>query len=150
MPDANDTLGADRAAILATDLRALISRLKRRLLEQADVGDLTPSQIAALLRLEREGPMTTSALARAEGVRSQSMGATLTPLQAAGHVTGAPDPADGRQTLLSLSASCRAWIAAGRAARQDWLTRAIARELSAEEQAQLAEALVLLKRVAGA
>jgi len=33
---------------LATELRSLVGRLKRRLREQGSVGDLTPSQIAAL------------------------------------------------------------------------------------------------------
>lgn len=138
------------AATLAVDLRGLLAKLKRRLREQADVGDLTPSQISALIRLEREGPSTVSALARAEGVRSQSMGATVAALQAGGLVSGAPDPADGRQTLLSVTSACRERIVAGRTARQDWLTRVIDRELSPEERERLAGAVVLLKRIADA
>src|ERR1700761_2019053 len=106
-PAPDDTASAPA---LAAQLRALVSTFKRRLREQADVGDLTPSQASALVRLEREGPATLSALARAEGVRSQSMGAIVAVLQAAGLVSGAPDPADGRQTILSITPACREWL----------------------------------------
>jgi DNA-binding MarR family transcriptional regulator len=133
---------------LAGELRVLIGKLCRRLREQAGSGDLTWSQLAVLTRLEREGPATVTALARAEGVRPQSMGATVSGLEAAGMINGAPDPADGRQTVLSLTAACLAMIKAGRAAREDWLFRAIQTELSAGERKQLANGLALLKRLA--
>jgi DNA-binding MarR family transcriptional regulator len=134
-------------ARLAVELHELVIKLRRRLREQADAGDLPPSQVAVLRRLEREGPITVSALARVAGVRSQSMGATVAALQAAGLVTGEPDPADGRQTLLSLTPACRKWMRQNRAAKQDWLLRAIDGELSAREQQDLARALGLLQRV---
>ena len=135
-------------AVLAAELRAVIGKLKRRLREQAGSADLTPSQTSALLRLEREGPATVSALARAEGVRSQSMGATVASLEAAGLVRGEPDPDDGRRTVLSLTDACRRWLSETRAARQDWLTGNIETKLSREEQASLAVAVELLKRLA--
>lgn len=142
-----ETPRADAAA-LATELRGLVGKLKRRLRDQSGAGDLTTSQIAVLLRLEKDGPMTVSALARAEGMRPQSMGAVVGPLEASGQLVGAPDPADGRQTLYALSDTCRARILEGRAARQDWLTRALEARLSAPEIAQLAAAIELLKRIA--
>ena len=136
-----------RASVLAAELRALVSKLRRRSLEQAGVGDLTPSQTSVLLRLEREGPTTTSNLARLEGMRPQSMGTLLATLQAAGLVSAAPDLADGRQTLLSLTDDFRRWIEEGRAARHDWLTRTLQARLSAEELDRLGEAVELLKRL---
>ena|ERR1700722_16916297 len=144
-PDASQSA---RTSALATEIRAVVGKLKRRLREQAGVGDLTQSQISVLLRLEREGPATTSGLARLEGMRPQSMGTVIAPLQAAGLVSGAPDPADGRQTILSLTDACRKWVEEARAARQDWLTRALQARLSPEEQDRLAEAVELLKRLA--
>ena len=137
-----------QADALAQDIRAVSTQLRRRLRAQSDFGDLTPSQTSALVRLERDGPTTTSALARAEGMRPQSMGAVVSALEAGGLVRGAPDPADGRQTLLSLTDACREWLTLGRAARQDWLARAIEDRLSDDEQAQLAAALPLLHRLA--
>jgi DNA-binding MarR family transcriptional regulator len=147
MPDAPTP---DHPAQLAVELHELVGKLRRRLREQADAGDLPPSQVAVLRRLEREGPITVSALARVAGVRSQSMGATVAALQAAGLVSGEPDPADGRQTLLSLTPSCRKWIRQNRAAKQDWLLRAIDAELNARERQELARALALLNRVVAA
>ena len=144
---APDSIDAARTSALATEIRALIGKLKRRLREQAGVGDLTPSQISVLLRLEREGPATTSNLARLEGMRPQSMGTLVAPLQAAGLVSGAPDPTDGRQTLLSLTDACRKSVQEGRAARQDWLTRSLQTRFSLKEQESLAEAIELLKRL---
>jgi DNA-binding MarR family transcriptional regulator len=136
-----------RAAALAQELRALLGKLKRRLREQAHVGDLTPSQVSVLLRLEKEGPATASSLARAEGMRPQSIGPVIAALEAAGFVSGAPDPTDGRQTILSLTDACRKWAQEGRAARQDWLCRTIQARFSPQEQKGLTAAVDLLKRL---
>jgi DNA-binding MarR family transcriptional regulator len=136
-----------RTAALAEDLRLLIGTLKRRLREQGQRQDLPPSQVAVLLRLEKDGPATVSGLARSEGMRPQSMSAAIAALEAAGLVRGAPDPDDGRQTIMSLTESCRERLRAGRAARQDWLSRTIAARLSPPEQQELAAAVRLLKRL---
>ena len=140
--------GNPPASALASELRILINQLRHRLREQSHLGDYTWSQTSVIIRLERDGPATVSALARAEGVRQQSMGATISTLEAAGLVKGSPDPADGRQTILSLTDACREMIRANRAAKDDWLFRAIQTKLSAAEQEQLATALELLKRIA--
>jgi DNA-binding MarR family transcriptional regulator len=135
------------ASALAADLHALIGKLKRRLREQASAGDLTPSQTSVLSHLDREGSTTVTALARLEGVRSQSMGATVAVLEDAGLVKGSPDPEDGRQTILSLTPACRELFRTGRAARQDWLLRRLQTRLTPQEQAQLAAAMKLLSRL---
>jgi DNA-binding MarR family transcriptional regulator len=135
------------ASALAGDLRILIGRLRRKLREQAHIGDLTWSQVAVLGHLESAGPATVTALAQALGMRPQSMGANVAILETAGLVSGVPDPADGRQTLLSLTPACRKWIKAGRAARQDWLSRAIQSKLTPPEQRELSTAIELLKRL---
>ena len=135
------------ASTLAAELAAVAGRLKRRLREEANFGDFTPSQISVIQRLERDGPATVTALAQAEGVRPQSMGATVAVLREAGLVEGTPDPNDGRQTVLSLSANFRAAVKAGRAARHDWLLRAIQTRFSPREREQLATAVDLLKKL---
>jgi DNA-binding MarR family transcriptional regulator len=136
-----------RVSALAAELRVLSGKLQRRLREQAHLGDLTWSQISVLGRLEREGPATVTTLARGEGMRPQSMGANVAALEAAGLVSGTPDPTDGRQTILSLTAACRGMVKVGRAAREDWLYRAIRTKLAPEQQAELASAVELLKRL---
>ena len=132
---------------MASDLRVVLGKLKRRLREQANKGDLSLSQMAVLGYLDREGPSTVTTLARAEGVRPQSMGATVAALEEAGLVSGTPHPADGRQIMLSLTAAAREWIKGSRAAREDWLSRAIRAHLSPTEQEELAKAAALLRRI---
>ena len=138
--------GSDPAA-LAAELRATVGRLTRLLRENTRKGELTASQRFALGRLEREGSLTVTALARAEGVRPQSMGATVAALEAQGLVAGAPDPADGRQSLLSLTDAARTFVADTRAARESWLAQAIGARLTPAEQAELAKALPLVRRL---
>jgi DNA-binding MarR family transcriptional regulator len=145
--DRHAASAAARAEDLAQELRALLGKLKRRLREQAHVGDLTPSQVSVLLRLEKDGPATASSLARAEGMRPQSIGPVIAALETAGFVSGAPDPTDGRQTILSLTEACRKWAQEGRAARQDWLCRTIQTRLSPQEQKGLTAAVELLRRL---
>jgi DNA-binding MarR family transcriptional regulator len=135
------------ASVLAGQLRAVLSKLKRRLREHGGRDDLTPSQASVLLRLEKDGPATVSSLARAEGMRPQSMSAIITPLQEAELVKGAPDPNDGRKTLMTLSKKCVKWLEEGRAARQDWLTASLQEKLSVQEQETLAAAMKLLARL---
>ncbi|KKB64998.1 MarR family transcriptional regulator [Robbsia andropogonis] len=132
---------------LAEDVRTLTGKLKRRLREQADPGDFTPSQKTVLLRLEKDEPIPLSQLARNVGIRSQSMGEVITALEAAGQVSRRPDPNDGRQTLLTLTDACRQRMQSGRATRQDWLFRQIQEALSIDEQRQLADAVELIRRL---
>lgn len=138
--------GSDAAA-LARELRSFMGLFRRSLWEQSDTGDLTPSQISAILRLEEKGFATTSELAKAEGMRPQSMGAIIAALEAAGMVRAGPDPEDGRKTRLSLTETCLTWLNEGRAHRQDWLLRGIETRLSGAEQAQALAALPLLRRL---
>ncbi len=99
-------------------------------------------------RLERDGPATLTALARTENMRSQSMGAIVGPMEEAGLVAGAPDPNDGRQTLLSITALGSDYIRQNRQTREDWLAERIEANLTPKEQEELQRALALLERIA--
>ena len=132
---------------LAAELRVLVGHFKRRFREKVNLGDFTASQMAVLRRLDSNGPATVTALARAEGMRSQSMGANVAVLEEAGLVSGTPDPHDGRQTILSVTAACKEKVRAGRIACDDWLFGAIQKHLSSEEQRELERAIELLKRL---
>lgn len=135
------------AAALAAKLRSVLSRLKRKLRERGGAQDLAPSQKSVLLRLEAYGPDTVSGLARAEGLRPQSMSSIIATLQESGLVKSMPDSKDGRKTLMSLTKTCEKLIQEVRMARQDWLTMAILQKLSTQEQQQLAKTLELLDRL---
>lgn len=137
-----------RVAALAGELRVAISILIRRVREQTQAGDLTSAQKSVILRLEREGPGTVSMLAKAESVRHQSMRVTVASLETMGLVSGAPDPADGRQTIFDLTPACLKALKTGRAVKEDWLFRALQAQLTTREQDELASALKLLQRLA--
>lgn len=141
------TANEAKALALAGEIRAIAGKLRRKLREQGTVGDLTASQLAVLFRLERDGPATVTSLARAESMRSQSMGALIAALEALGLVTGEADPEDGRQTIWRLTPACVERIAAARAAREDWLYRTLQAEFSAAEQERLAAGMALLSRL---
>ena len=135
------------ARTLAADIRAVYRKLKLRYREHGGGNDLTPSQASVLLRLEMDSSATVSSLARAEGMRPQSMSAIVAPLQESGLVSGAPDTKDGRQTLMSLTPKCKKWLQEGRDARQDWLATIISQKLSVHEQEKLLAAVELLTRL---
>jgi DNA-binding MarR family transcriptional regulator len=135
-------------AALAGELRMSVGKLARRAREHSHAGDFTSAQKSVLFHLDRSGPATVSALARAEGVKPQSMRMTVAGLEALGVVKGEADPSDGRKTLIALTPTFRRTLQASRAAKEDWLLRALQAQLSAQEQAALAAAVGLLQRLA--
>ncbi|APR34866.1 MarR family transcriptional regulator [Paraburkholderia sp. SOS3] len=148
MTKQSNTSETPELAALAGELRISLGKLIRRLRDQAHPGDFTSAQKSVLLRLDRDGAATVSALARAESVRPQSMRVTVAGLEAMGAVRGESDPADGRQTLISLTPRFRKQLKASRAAKEDWLVRALQAQLSAREQGELMAAIKLLQRLA--
>ncbi len=142
------TAEASRLSTLAGELRVAISILIRRVREQTQAGDLTSAQKSVILRLEQDGPGTVSMLAKAESVRHQSMRVTVASLETMGLVSGAPDPTDGRQTVLTLTPACLKALKTNRAVKQDWLVRALEAQLTRREQDELAAAVKLLQRLA--
>jgi DNA-binding MarR family transcriptional regulator len=101
-------------------------------------------------RLDREGPAAISQLAAADRMRPQSMAQTVRELEDAGLVSRRPDPHDGRRAFVELTPAGLRTIESSRAAREDWLTQTLDRELDASERALLRRALGVLGRVADA
>ena len=135
------------AAFAARELRVLVGRLRRRLREVDDVHELTASQLAVLGRLDRDGPASTSALAKAERVRPQSMAATVAVLEERGMIARRQDPDDGRRQLIELTPTADETVSGSRRARDEWLERALRERFSAEELATVVSALGLLERL---
>jgi DNA-binding MarR family transcriptional regulator len=131
------------------ELRAVLGLLYRRLRQTREAGDLSLPESTALSRLDRNGPITAAELARLEQVSPQSIGATLQSLEARRLIARAPDPGDGRRIILSLTEAGREAVYSKRTARTEQLTRALS-TLTAEEQAQLIEAIPALLRLAEA
>ncbi len=138
MPVASDT------AMIASELRAVIGRLVRRLRAEHR---FPLSHGSVLGRLDREGAASVSDLASREGVKPQSMAQTVGDLEGEGFVSRRPDPTDGRRILVELTEAGASTLKADRAHREGWLATVISEQLSREEQQLLERAVGLLKRI---
>ncbi|MFE2962285.1 MarR family winged helix-turn-helix transcriptional regulator [Streptomyces sp. NPDC059340] len=151
----DDTEGVDgvsgSAARAARDLRVAFNRLRRRIREVAETEgeaqDLTPSQVSALTLVSKSGAATASGLAAAEGVRPQSMAATLAALDQYGLIERNPDPGDGRRQLVTLTDAGRERIEGTRQARAEWLARAFEDRCTEAERQTVIEAMAVLERL---
>jgi DNA-binding MarR family transcriptional regulator len=132
---------------VASDLRVVLGQLMRRLRAEHR---FSITQGAVLGRLDREGPQSVSDLAVAERVRPQSMAQTVGDLEADGLVQRRPDPGDRRRAVVSLTPDGHTVLALERQQREGWLAGAISDQLSPDEQAVLADATELLRRLAEA
>ncbi|MFD0260397.1 MarR family winged helix-turn-helix transcriptional regulator [Kitasatospora indigofera] len=146
MDDTTEVI-SDSAVRAASEVRAVFSRLHRRLRELARPEGLTPSQVSVLSRLDKDGASSASALAGAERVRPQSMAATLAALDQQGLIRRHPDPEDGRRQLVTLSAAGRERIDGDRQARTEWLAHTLQERFTEAERRTVIEALGLLDRL---
>jgi DNA-binding MarR family transcriptional regulator len=137
----------ESSVVAARELRAMFSRLRRRLKELATADDLTQSQTAALIRLIKDGPASTSQLAGAERVRPQSMATTLSGLDRHGLIERKPDPEDGRRQLITLTPRGRKHAESDRRVREEWLVQAMQDRYTERERQVINEALSLLQRL---
>ena len=144
MPAEQRSPAALDQAQLANDLRTAVSHLIRRFRAEAE---LPIPQLQALGLIARLGPRTTSQLAAHERMRPQSMAQTVSQLEESGLVERQPDPADGRQQLITLTPRGEASIADFRRTAEAWVADAVQTRLSASEQAELARGVELLGRL---
>lgn len=105
------------------------------------------SQAAVISRLYRHGPSTVADLARAEHVKPQSMGATVTTLEEEGFLVRTVDPADARRWHADLTEKGRRTFLAGREARQTWLSNLVHGRLDDEAQKKLATGIAVLREL---
>ena len=134
----------DESTELTLALKLLIQRIRSA---SSEASELSLAQIAVIKRLESGEPATTADLARAEGMKAQSMGATVASLEMMGLVKRRRHATDGRQMLVELTGKGRSMWERGRAARRTWLAEAIAK-LDAKEQSQVRAMTGLIRRLA--
>jgi DNA-binding MarR family transcriptional regulator len=142
-PKTSDTSLSDTAS----QLRNAIVRTSRALRQDAatETG-LGASTTAALASINRDGPLTPSELAEIERVKRPSMTRTLACLDREGLIERTPDPADGRSSLVSISAAGRERLALLRRRKSAYLARRLAK-LDPDEVATLARAAEILERM---
>lgn len=129
---------------LAAELRIVVGQLVRRF--RAD-GPLPSPQTAALSWLIREGAKTTSQLAALERVRPQSMAHTVAELESAGFVIRRPDPDDGRQLLVELTAAGTDLMDDYRRRGESWVAEALSASFTDGERAELSRGVELLTKL---
>jgi DNA-binding MarR family transcriptional regulator len=133
------------SARVASDLRVVLGQLVRRLRAEHR---FPLSHGSVLGRLDREGEQSVSDLAAKERVRPQSMAQTVSDLERDGYVERRADPSDGRRALVALTGSGRTTLEQERRQREGWLAEALEAKLSSDEQAVIAEAVEILRRLA--
>jgi DNA-binding MarR family transcriptional regulator len=131
---------------LASDLSLAVIRLARQLRFRRPESPVSLSQLSALSTLAKEGAMTPGALADRERVRPPSMTRVIASLAELGFVARSAHPVDGRQVLVSVSASGTDLIAAERRASQEWLQQRLAR-LDPEQRKTLLMAADLMSAI---
>ena len=83
--------------------------MARRLRQEAGT-DLGPSQVAALATVERHGPLSPSELAEFERIKRPTATRIVRHLEEGGLVARVNHPADGRSSILSVTAEGRALL----------------------------------------
>jgi DNA-binding MarR family transcriptional regulator len=128
------------------DLTQAVGLLVRRVRAAAASHDLSLTESAVMARLAKDGPATTADLARAEGMKPQSMGTTIAALEEMGMVERKPHPTDGRQVNIELSTKGMAVRKSARDAKRTWLAQAITR-LDEKDRDTLFKAGEIIRRL---
>jgi len=129
-----------------TNFIMVIGLLTRRVRASVASNDLSWTQTMVIGRLAKEGPTTASDLARAEGVKPQSMGTIIGELMELGLVERRPHPTDGRQMMIELTEKGLSVRQRAKEEKRTWLSQAIA-QLSEPDQKTLFEAGRIIHRL---
>jgi DNA-binding MarR family transcriptional regulator len=132
---------------LASELRATVTRLARRLRNQRADESMSIGRLAALGTLDRHGPLTPGELAAHERIQPPSMTRIVAALEDAGLITRTDHPTDRRQVLVALSPGGKALLREDRRRRDAWLAQRM-RELDPSDLAVLRQAAAVLGRLA--
>ncbi len=133
--------------VAITELTQSLGLLVRRVRAAAASHELSLTEAAVMARLANDGPATTADLARAEGMKPQSMGTTIAALEQMGMVERKPHPTDGRQINIDLTAKGLAVRKSTKDAKRTWLAQAIA-GLDEQDRETLFKAGEIIKRLA--
>ncbi len=138
------TAPADTAA-LAARLRLGVTRLARRLRQQAETG-ITPTMLSALSSADRLGPLTMRELCGAEQVQPPTLTRVVAALVEVGLVVREHDPADRRVVWVRVTAEGRRLLDRSRRRKEAYLAKAL-RSLEPGEIDTLEAAAGLLERL---
>ena len=135
------------SAELAAVLRPSLLRLTRTIRNQRVDESVTLTLLAALMTLDKCGPMSPGELAGYERVQPPSMTKILAKLEDKGLVQRAPHATDRRQVVVTATDAGRALLANERRERDAWLSTRLAM-ISPAERELLARVAPLLDTLA--
>ena len=135
---------------IATGLHRASMHLARQLRSTRASGALSNSKLMVFGLLQRHGAMTGAGLAAELGIQPQSLTRLLAALEADGLIRRTPDPTDGRQTLIDLTAEGGERLAADLLERRRRLAEAMVRVLTPAERDVLRVASELMEKVVAA
>lgn len=131
--------------ILAERVRQSIGDFVRATRAQADTPSTARSETLGLL--DREGAMSTAALAERRSVKHQSMRLVVTQLHEDGLVEKTADTSDRRTQVITLTARGRAALHADRRTRAEWIAHVLRDHATADECQTLEAALAVLDKI---
>lgn len=133
--------------IAVVEFTQAIGLLVRRVRAAAALHELSLTEVAVMSRLAKGGPATTADLARAEGMKPQSMGTTIAALEEMGMVERKPHPTDGRQVNIELTPKGVGVRKNAKDAKRTWLAQAVS-QLDEQDRETLFAAGEIIKRMA--
>jgi len=142
MPNQSNTLH------LAAELRTVVSRLIKKLRTHSQMhSPLSLTERAVVKLLSQRGQMLPSELAAQEKVTTQSMSQILSHLSELGYITRESSATDKRKVLIALSAAGQVFVSNVQQETDAWLQQALQTACSAEELANLRQALTTLTKL---
>jgi DNA-binding MarR family transcriptional regulator len=137
--------------IAAQDLRVAIGRVARRLRQLYTTERESAAsfiELGILVRLQREGPTSPTALAAGESVTSQAIAGVVRELERRALVERTGGLTDRRRVAVAITSAGRELLRSREHAVVDAMVRALADEYTPTERRQLESAIPLLNRLA--
>jgi DNA-binding MarR family transcriptional regulator len=142
----SDAASADALAVATRIRRGTTTFAARARSERR--GDLSLNEAAVLGQLTRHDAMTPGEIGRRLRAQPQSLTRTFASLEAHLLIRRVVDPADRRQSLLSVTDAGRGALRDEMQPRDAWVASVLERETTAAERAVLARAAELFERLA--
>ena len=135
----------------AQALRVGIGRVARRMRQiyaVHEASEPTFNEIAVLVHLARDGPATPTEIARREQITSQAIAPAIHELRGRGLLDRSRNPADGRSSVLTITAAGRTALASRELAVVARLVRALHEDLTPAERERLESVIPVLNKLA--
>jgi DNA-binding MarR family transcriptional regulator len=134
-----------RAPDLPTRVRLVVTRLARRLRQQAEA-PISPTQAAVLATIDRRGPLTLGELAEAERVQPPTITAAVDRLEQQGFVRRQRDARDRRVVGVQVTPAGEQVLDEARSRKSAYLEQRLG-SLSPRDRATLDRAASILERI---